>query len=312
MKKIISLVIAVLLITAVLVSCASGSTAPGNSETVGQPSVPMPSSAPQAPPGDEEQSDKGGALIPNTTSSSLSGDKIIYNYSATVETTKFDETLKSVETLLSKYGAFIENSYISGNSYGKTSYRTANYTIRVPVANFRDITGSLTLLGNVINASTTSQNITAQFVDTESRLKALRTEESRLLSMLEKADTVADMISIESRLSDVRYQIESLTTTLKNWQNQVDYSTVTLYIAEVEELTTQVPAQRTYWEQIGDGVNDTLRGIGNFFKNLFMYIVVALPVLIILGVIAVAVLIIVRVSLKKKKPDNNQDSDKKE
>lgn len=318
MKKFISIIIAVLLITALLASCASsGSSSPTSGADYGKgneaPASAAPpdgGSGPGKPVTDEEQglgsSGTNGTINPSFT------EKIIYSYSGQIETTKFEESLDNVDMLLSKYGAFIQSSYVSGNSFGKTTFRSADYTIRVPVKNFLDLTGSLSILGNVSSESTNAQNITAQFMDTEARLKTYETEESRLLVMLEKATTVADMITIEQRLSDVRYQIESLTSTLKNWQNQVDYSTVTIHIAEVEELTEQVPAQRSYWEQISDGFRATLKGIGSFFKGLFMGIVVALPVLLILAVIAVIVIIIIRAVNKKNRTESNQNTDKKE
>ncbi len=315
MKKIISIVIAVLLITALLASCGGSSTGTAPTGNYGNdyeaaPGMPVEDKG-ESGSGDGAVDDKGNALTSGSFVASLSGDKIIYNYSSTIETTKFEETIKNVDMLLSKYNAFVETSYISGNSYGLTTFRSADYTIRVPVANFKSITGSLPLLGNVLNANTTSQNITAQFIDTQSRLDAYAIEEDRLLVMLEKATTVEDMIAIEARLSEIRYQIESLTSTLRNWQNQVDFSTVRLHIAEVKELTDQVPVQRTYWEQISDGVQATLKGIGTFFKALFMGIVVSLPVLLILAVIAIIVIIIVRVSTKKSRAKNNQDIDRK-
>jgi hypothetical protein len=256
--------------------------------------------APMASAGTSDED--GTGLTGGNTASTLSAEKIIYSYSATVETTKFDETLGNLNTMLGQYGAFIETSYVSGSKYGYDNFRSASYTIRVPVKNFAALTGGLDTLGNVYNENTTSDNITAQFTDTESRLNTYRTEESRLLSMLDKADTVEDMIAIEARLSDVRYQIESLTSMLRNWQNEVDYSTVTLYINEVEELTDQLSTQRTYWEKIGDGFNATLKGIGDFFKGLFMVLIVASPVLLILAVIAVVVVILVRRSTRKRTP----------
>jgi len=256
--------------------------------------------------------DNGSALTSGTLSASLSGEKMIYNLSASVETTKFDETIKNVDMLINKFGAFVETANISGNSYGYTTFRSADYTIRVPVSNFKGMNDSLPVLGNIINRNTTAQNITAQFIDTQSRLDAYNTEESRLLAMLAKTATVADMITIEQRLSDVRYQIESLTSTLKNWQNQVDYSTVTIHIAEVAELTNQVSVQRTYWQQLWDGVSATFKGIGTFFKGLFMGIVIALPVLLILAVLAVIVVVIIRAANKKNKRNNKQDNNTKE
>lgn len=319
MKKIISLVIATLLISAFLTSCSGSSTAPyvdygeaeynSTSQSIAD-AAPMPEAGLGYSTEVKSTVDNGDALTAGSQIASLSGDKIIYNYSATVETTKFDETIKNVDMLLSKYGAFVESSYISGNSYSYTSYRTADYTFRVPVNNFKSMTGSLPLLGNVLNENTTSQNITAQFIDTQSRLDTYKTEESRLLVMLDKAETVQDMITIESRLSDIRYQIESLTSSLTNWQNQVDFSTVTIRISEVAELSEQLSVQRTYWEQLADGVNATFKGIGNFFKGLFMVFVVSLPVLLILAVIAIIVIVIIRVTTKKNRRNNNQDINK--
>ena len=123
--------------------------------------------------------------------------------------------------------------------------------------------------------------------------------------MLEKADTVADMITIESSLADVRYNIESLTSTLKNWQGMVDYSSLTLFIREVEELTEIVPIRQSYWQQIGEGIRSTMRSIGDFFKNLFKWVVVNLPVLVIIAVIVVLCVIAIRIRIRKRRKAKN-------
>ena len=334
MKKIIALAISALLISLLLASCAgasstqaydgakphmaASSSAPGGNalgysaaKDAGAPPLQGSSNsasgkAEAKPAGDLTSVDPNSALTSGTIAPSINGDKIIYNYNATIETKKFDETLKNLTMLLSKYSAFVETSYVSGNSYGNTTYRSADYTIRVPVENFKGMTDSLSTLGNVTSGKTTSQNITAQFIDTQSRLNAYKTEESRLLAMLDKASTVTDMITIENRLSDVRYQIESLTSTLQNWQNQVSFSTVTFHISEVAELTDVKPIQRSYWEKMLDGIQSTLRGVGDFFKDFFLVIVVALPVLVVLAVIAVVIIVLVRRSNKKKRAKMSQ------
>ena len=231
-------------------------------------------------------------------------EKIIYSASADIETIDFDVTIENVYKMLDMHGAFIETSHVSGMDYaqkyyGYQSYRSAQYTLRVPVTAYTAMTDNLSVLGNVTSLSSTAENITAQFTDTQSRLTTYRTEESRLLAMLEKADTVADMIVIEERLSDVRYQIESLTSTLKNWQNQVDYSTVSLYIREVVKLSENTPIQRSYWGQIGDGMKAMLGAIGDFGKGMLKGIIIVSPVLLILAVIAVVIIIIVK---KKTRP----------
>jgi hypothetical protein len=273
----------------------------------------------EAPMAEESQSNAGGTGGYTGTGSAVpQSQKMIYTVSADIETTKFDETLNNVSALMTAYSAYVESSYISGKNYadtfyGNKTYRSASFTIRVPADKLDAMTNNLPTLGNVLSSNKQSQNITIQFIDTEARLKACRAEETSLLAMLEKADTVEIILTIQQRLSDVRYEIESLTSTLKNWQNQVDYSTVSLSIREVAELSEKdPPLQRTYWEEIRDGFNATLKGIGEFFKGLFKGLVVILPVLVILAVIAVIIIVIIRVSTRKSRAKSNQDTDRKE
>lgn len=271
-------------------------------------------SAPAEPEAPAAEAD----IISNSQSDSRTGDaingggeadlseKIIYSMDAHIETMEFDASIEKVNELLERFGGFVESSSVSGidlysRENGYTVTRYANYTLRIPSENYGGITESLSEIGNVTNRSSYAENITTQFYDSQSRLSAYRTEEERLLSMLEKVEDVESMIAIEERLSEVRYQIENLETKLLNWQRQVDYSTVYLYIQEVAFLTPEKPVVRSYWEQVADSFTDSLEGIGRFFKQLFKNFVGALPVLVLLAVIAVVVLVIVKKVVKKKK-----------
>ena len=150
------------------------------------------------------------------------------------------------------------------------------------------MTGALSDVGNVTYLSSNAENITARYTDTESQLNALNIQEERLLDILSKAETVEDMIELESRLSDIRYEKEWLTSQLKNWDNQVAYSTVTIHLREVKVYTPEPePEPEGYWAQVGEGFVSTLKGVGGFFKDLFRVIVTILPVLVILAVILV-------------------------
>ena len=233
-------------------------------------------------------------------------EKIIYSAYASVETIHFDESLTELNNMITQFDAFVENSFVSGSDYatkyyGYNPYRNASFTIRVPRENFTSLTGALSALGHVTSLSTDATNVTEQYTDVESRLTVYRTEESRLLSMLEKCETVADMITIESTLSSVRYEIEYLTSRLKNLDNQVNYSSVSININEVEELTPTVQIRRTYGQQLTDGLKDTLRGVGNFFKSLLLFLFASSPVLAILIVIAVVVIVLYRRRRKHRK-----------
>ena len=233
-------------------------------------------------------------------------DKIIYSGSANVETIHFDDTVKQVYEMISRYGGFLESSYVTGKDYSTTyynrpSYRSASFVIRVPRENFQAFSGSLEALGNVTNSSVYAQNITSSYVDTQSRLSTYRTEEDRLLDMLSKADTVEDMLNIEDRLANVRYNIESLTTMLTNWDSKVNYSTLELNITEVKELTLETPITHTFWEELGAGFASTCRWLGDAAKDIAIWFVSALPVLILIAVVLAVVIIIIRAKRQKKR-----------
>jgi hypothetical protein len=269
-----------------------------------------PGAAP-APGGVSVAADGAPSLLPP---GSLT-DKIIYFAAANVETVAFDDAVAAAADMILRHGAFIESSHIGGRGYeayyyGYNTYRTAQYTIRVPRERFEEMTSSLSALGSVTYLSSNAQNVTAQYTDTESRLKTYRVEESRLLAMLEKADTVTDMIAIESRLSDVRYNVETLESSLRNLQNQVDYSTVQLTLNEVEKITPREETRRTYWQQLGDGLKGTLAGVGDFFKELFKGVVVNSPVLLILAAVAAAAVVLIKKKVraaKKSVPDGTEE-----
>ena len=252
-------------------------------------------------------SDSGAGTVQSAANLS---EKLIYTADVSIESVEFDDTVNSFLEMAKEYNAFFENTYVNGmiNSDARTSQRRyANYTIRVPKAHFQEMLDRFYEIGNVLYASTRASNITAQYFDAESRLNTYRTEESRLLAMLEKANTVEDMIMVESRISEVRYQIESLTATLKNWQNQVDYSTIELSIREVTKLSESAPYQQTYSQELGSGIKSTLGAIGEFCKLLVKAVVVLSPVLIIAAVVVVIALRVRKRKIREKLERNKTD-----
>ena len=233
-------------------------------------------------------------------------DKIIYSGSANVETVHFDETVEQVYQLISRYGGFLESSYVTGRDYSseyynRYSYRNAEFVIRVPRESFNAIRGELDSLGSVTYFSVEAQNITSAYRDTESRLSTYRVEEERLLDMLKKAEYVEDMLNIEDRLASVRYQIESLTTTLINWDSKINYSTLRLSVQEVKELTEEKPIARTFGDDLWAGVRDSLEWLGEAGKDIVIFIASAIPLLIIPAVIVIAVILIIRSHRRKKR-----------
>lgn len=232
-------------------------------------------------------------------------EKIIYSASARLETTEFDTALEKIQSLVKELGGFMESTSISGNNYssiarGNTGGRSASFTIRVPSDKFSVLTGSLSDIGNVPYCNTYMQNVTMEYYDVQSRLEAYKTQETRLLEMLAAAESVEDMLAIQQQLTDVQYEIDSLTGQLRYYDHQVNYSTVSLDVTEVREYTPEPTITLTYWQRMTRGFAESLKSVGEFFQDLFLWFVTSLPWLVPLAAAVVLVAWLVRRSAKKR------------
>lgn len=222
-------------------------------------------------------------------------DKIIYSGDATLETETFEETVEAVQKMIADCGGFIESSSLSGSNYYNSRLRTASYTLRVPSSRFAEIMNSLSGFGNVPYSHTYTENISAQYYDTSARLVAYKTQEQRLLQMMEQAESVSDLVTIEEHLTELRYQIESLQSTINRWDRQVSYSSISLDIKEVKEYTPEV--QESYLKQIVRAFKQGITNITEFFKAALLWFLEALPVIVLL----VVLIFVVRIIMKKRK-----------
>lgn len=231
----------------------------------------------------EEQDGSG-----ETGTGEINPDKIIYSGEAQVETRNFDDSIAMLMEMLEQYGGWIESSSLSGANYysisrGNSGNRSASYTLRIPSDKFETVMNSLSQLGNVPYTHTYSENVTAQYYDTQARLTAYETQEARLLEMMEKAETVSDVITIEEKLTELRYQIESLQSTLNNWDRQVNYSSLYVTVDEVGEYTPQ--PQQSYLQELWQALTGAFKDLGRFFKNFLVFLVSAIPTIIVLVVL---------------------------
>ena len=172
--------------------------------------------------------------------------KLIKNVNLEVETKEYDAALARLEARIQELGGYIENmdSY-NGSSYsGYRSSRYANLTIRIPQEKLDAFLNAVADSCNVVRRSDSVEDVTLSYVDME---------------LLEQAETLEDVLTIEDRLTTVRYQLESMESKLRAMDNQVQYSTVYLDITEVKELTPVETEEETAWQRISQGFMDSLK-----------------------------------------------------
>lgn len=231
--------------------------------------------------------------------------KLIKTVNLQVETQEFDALLASVEAQVEALGGYIENmNTYNGSRYsaGRESNRTSSLTVRIPKQQLAGFVNAVSEAGNVISRSENVEDVTLSYVDMESRRNSLKTEQERLQALLEVADNLEDILTIEDRLSIVRYQLESMESQLRTYDNKVDFSTVYMNIQEVKELTPV--EEETVWERIFNGFGDSLLDVRDGLVDFFVWFVVSLPYLaiwaIVIFVIVMIIKRIVRRSRRKK------------
>lgn len=269
--------------------------------------VPVAPSKPSAAPSMPTEDGKVDAAA-NTAAQMA--EKIIYSANVEMETLEFDATVKTLETTVASIGGFIENSNVSGD----TSYdsdgnveilnRRAWYTVRVPADKFNEFLNFAGEMGNVISNNRSAQNVTSQYTDFEARLESLQVQEDRLLEMMKKSDDINGLITLESRLSDVRYQIESIQRNLKNLDGKLAFSTVDFNIREVKVYKPVARVQRTFWQRLGDSFTNGWEDFVDGWADFTVGLVGSIFPLTVFIVIVIAAVIIIRRVIKKSRKKN--------
>jgi hypothetical protein len=262
-----------------------------------------------APTADQEEGVSSTSALNSGTSSEQTLDKIIRRFYLDVETREFDSIVSTIDSEISRLGGYVESSQIGGKSYyNNYDYRSGQIVARIPSDRVDEFVKTVNDNANVVSSKEDTENVTLEYIDMESRMKALEIEQERLFAILEKEDSLENIVTLESRLSDIRYEMQNYESKLRYYDNLVAYSTVTMTINEVERITPVREEKQTVGTRIKDGFSDTIYHISEGFQNFFVWFVVNLPYLLIWGVIiTVAVLVILRIVKKNQaKPHTPQ------
>jgi hypothetical protein len=206
--------------------------------------------------------------------------KIIKNGNLDIETTDFSKSVDSLMKKAENCGGYVESSNISGlsiNENGTYNNRSASIKLRIPEQYFDQFMMNAGSIGNVTNSSTNSENVTYQYFDNEAHIAALKTEEARLLELLKKTGDLKDIISVENELTNVRYQIENLTGTLKKLDNLVSYSTITVDINEVQNLKTVSKGNKNLWNEISKGFINSIKLLVRILRTILIATAYIIP-----------------------------------
>mgnify|MGYP000019619525 FL=1 len=239
--------------------------------------------------------------------------KLIRNVSMNLETREFDALTKSISDAVTFFGGYIEQADVSGNSLywsGERSSRCSNLTARIPENKLDAFLTEVSGQGNVTYKNESVQDVTLQYTDITSRKKTLQMEQDRLWELLEKAESIDAVIALEARLSEVRYQLESIESQLRTLDNQIVYSTVYLSIQEVQVLTSTDPD--TIPVRIQKGLSRSFNTLKISSVDFLVWFISSLPILAVFAVLVFIAVIILKKPLKRRKTRKQKGMDKTE
>lgn len=221
--------------------------------------------------------------------------KIIYNSFMSLEVEVFDDTVESIRKMTDKSGGYVENSssYIYDSEPERDIYlKEGTIVIRIPVESYGDIQEKISKLGHLMNQQETTENVTEEYIETESRIKMLEVEQDRLFEIMEKADKVEDLIKLEERLNQIRTDLEIYKSKINNWDRLVSFSTFTINLREVKELEPIKSADPNFKTRITSSFNKSINDLRQGFENFIVALIYRIiPIIITIVILGIAVII---------------------
>ncbi|WLR52079.1 DUF4349 domain-containing protein [Bacillus tianshenii] len=209
-----------------------------------------------------------------------------------------ESVLETFEEKVKQSGGYVVESSISTEGSTKRAYLQA----RVPSGKFDSYLAYVEENSErVIDRNVRGEDVTEEYVDLESRLKAKRTVEKRLLSFMEKAEKTEDLLKISNDLARVQEEIEQVEGRMKYLKNRTDYALVSL---SMEDTNVKVPKVKDNEElQTGQKIKQafasSINGIAVFFSAIAVFLIGFSPVLLIIGVVGGVVYLVMKKRRKK-------------
>ncbi|NIK75877.1 uncharacterized lipoprotein YehR (DUF1307 family) [Paenibacillus castaneae] len=261
--------------------------------------------------GAETGTKAGGGFTPELASS-VEGfnQKIIYTALLNMQVDELTAAATLLRNAISQSGGYI----LQFQDIKHDGEIGSSYTIKVPAAGFMSFIDRIEAIEHKrFERNISGKDVSEEYVDLESRLKARQLVEQRLLAMMDKAVKADDLLKFSQQLSEVQEDIESIKGRIRYLDKNVSYSTVELRLYQTDQTLKRVISDNP---KLGGRMSDALVGstkvVWDGLKLLLVILAGALPVLVVLAIIAVPVFWIAR--LKRRYASERQPtvSDKEE
>lgn len=204
--------------------------------------------------------------------------KLILSAEVTLETQTFEQSCADLENIATAAGGYIASSEL----YGDPGGRRASYGFRVPRAQFDTVFQQLGTVCHMVSSNRYREDITEQYTDTETRLATQKAKHARLLTLLERATGLEDIVLLENALADCEYEIDSLTGELRQYDSLADFARISVWLNETQVLIA-VPAGTGFAARLSQAAQDGWKHLIGFLQGTVLFLAVCWPLLLAAG-----------------------------
>ncbi len=231
----------------------------------------------------------------------MHGNMLIKNVSIGIEVDDYNVARQKVDSLVK-----VHKGWISSENYHNSDFQILNYiSIRVPSVSLDALIYDFIHVAKRVEYQRVESNdVTEEFIDIESRLKNLRKVENNFIRLLRKTDSIDDILKIESKLAEVRGNIESIEGRVKYLKSKVRFSTIELYVFQKVDYEYVPEASERFVERLKKSLHNGWKG----FVSFMLFLIAIWPLYIIVGVTGY---LIARYRRKKNEKGNGNQKEKK-
>jgi hypothetical protein len=234
-------------------------------------------------PNQSAEAEASGAVLPSAVNR-----KMIYTANLRLEVENYRNTRTALEAAIARHQGYI----LSAEDYESDQEKGGTVVVRVPQTGYQPFLSEIEKLAvKVPERSITGQDVTEEYVDLSSRLKAKQVVEERLTQFLAEAKKTEDLLKISNDLGKVQEEIEQIKGRMRYLDEHVAFATITLSIAEKKGTAklSEVADEGT-WNKAWLALNRSILAIIAFFNALIIFFAGALPILILLCIPGVILL----------------------
>ena len=236
-------------------------------------------------------------------------EKKIRTVNLSLECKSMEGAEKELKDKVKAQGGYIESEDYSAISQWNDTKRM-NFTIRLPKENVDSFLDFLNGEGRILSKSENLQDVRLQYRDAKNHIKALETEQERILALMEKAETVDQLIALENRLTDIRYQLDSYNSEILDYDNKVDFSTIYLELQESIDGKINQSGNYSFFDRVRDGFIRNLFEIRLFFEDTALFVLVFIPQILLVLLIILLIVFANKKLLNKKKKEKQEKQEK--